>query len=504
MINTYDLLEMEQLVSEREKAKCETDLNFFLKKAWHCIEPAIDYTTNWHIDAICEHLQAVTDGEIKRLLINMPPRNLKSVTATVMYPCWTWINNPYKRFISVSYSDSLSKRHNMDRRHIIQSPWYQNNWQDNFILKDDMNTQRKFGNDHEGFMMSTSINGTLTGDGGDIIILDDPHNPKKAESDAERQQALDFFTQTLPSRLNDKKSGAIIVIMQRLHEEDISGHILSKDLGYTHLNLPAVAEEKTIITFPKTGREVVREVGDVLNPAREDKEELEQLKKDMGSYAFSGQYQQTPTPSGGGMAKKWWWRYWKPKGVSLPPVRVKNEDGKYIEIEAIEIPEKFDDMMQSWDMAFKAKKDNDFVGCGIWKKKGADKFLVDLLKERLDFTQSVAAVRNMKKKYPNIRKIVIEDKANGPAVITTLKHEITGIIPYNPGSDSKEARAAACTPQIEAGNVYLPHPALYEWVDEYIDIWAKFPLVKHDEEVDITSQALNYWESKPLPAWMQT
>lgn len=493
MINEKELLFMEEIIKEKERIKCEGNLNFFLRKAWHCIEPAIDYTANWHIDAICEHLQAVTDGEIKRLLINMPPRNLKSVTATVMYPCWTWLNNPYKRFISVSYSDALSKRHNMDRRHIIKSNWYQSNWKDKFVLKDDLDTQRKFGNDKEGFMMSTSINGTLTGDGGDIIILDDPHNPKMAESDAERQQALDFFTQTLPSRLNDKKNGAIIVIMQRLHEEDISGHILNKDLGYTHLNLPAIAEQKTIITFPKSKKEIVREVGDVLNPKREDKEELDQLQKEMGSYAFSGQYQQSPTPSGGGMAKKWWWRYWKPKGVKLPPIRIKNSEGKYIEIEAIDIPANFDEMLQSWDMAFKANKDNDFVSCGVWGKKNADKFLIDLLLERLDFTQSVEAVRAMAKKHPKAYRKLIEDKANGPAVITTLQHEISGIIPYNPGSDSKEARAAACTPQIESGNVYLPHPALYSWVDEFIENWAKFPLVKHDEQVDITSQAFNYW-----------
>lgn len=502
MIETADLVMMEKLIEEKEKLKCEDNLHFFLKKAWHCIEPAIEYKPNWHIDAICEHLQAVTDGQIKRLLINMPPRNLKSITATVMYPCWTWTKDPYKRFISLSYADGLSKRHNMDRRHIIKSPWYQNNWSDKFYLKEDLDTQRRFGNDKEGFMMSTSIGGQLTGDGGDIIILDDPHNPKKAESDAERQQALDFFTQTLPSRLNDKKNGAIIVIMQRLHEEDISGYILSKELGYTHLCLPSIAEEKTIISFPISGKEVVREVGDILNPTREDKEELDQLQKDMGSYAFAGQYQQNPTPTGGGMAKKWWWRYWKPKGVKLPPVRIKNQDGNYIEIEAVDLPESFDETLQSWDMAFKAKKDSDFVGCGIWSKKGADRFLIDLLIKRLDFTESVAAVRDMSNKHPNAKRKLIEDKANGPAVITTLKHEISGIIPYNPGSDSKEARAYACTPSIEAGNVYLPHPLLYEWVENYIEQWAKFPLVKHDEEIDVTSQALNYWESKPLPAWL--
>jgi predicted phage terminase large subunit-like protein len=217
----------------------------------------------------------------------------------------------------------------------------------------------------------------------------------------------------------------------------------------------------------------------------------------MGSYAFSGQYQQTPTPSGGGMFKKWWWRYWKPKGIDLPPVRVKNEKGDYVEIEAVEIPESFDEVAQSWDMAFKSNKDNDFVGGSIWGKRDADRYLLDFAKKRAEFTESLTMIRSLTTKYPNARRKLIEDKANGPAVISTLKHEISGLIPYNPGADSKEARAFAVTPQVESGNVYLPHPALYEWVDEYIEVCAKFPKVAHDEEVDVMSQMLNYWSNAP-------
>ena len=408
-------------LKKKAKIKAEDSLHNYIKQSWQVIEPSTEFIDNWHIEAIAEHLEAVKLGQIKRLLINVPPRNMKSITATVMFPTWVWAKDPYKRFISASYSDSLARKHNMDRRTIIMSPWYQENWKGSFSIRDDMNTQNKIGNDKQGFMYSVGIGGTLTGEGSDIIILDDPHNPKKAESDAERQQALDFFQMTLPSRLNDKKNGVIIVIMQRLHEEDISGHILANDLGYEHLNLPAIAEKKQTVIFPITNKIITREIGDILNPKREDKKELEQLQKDMGSYAFSGQYQQNPTPTGGGMFKKWWWRYWKPKGIKLPPVRVKNQDNEYIEIEAIDIPDSFVDMMQSWDMSFKNNKDNDFVGCGIWRKKQADYFLTDLLIERLEFTETLEAVRNMKKKYPEIRKILVEDKANGPAIISSLK-----------------------------------------------------------------------------------
>lgn len=497
MINISDseLTEYERYVEELEKSKCEKNLHFFLKKAWSVIEPAAPFEDNWHIGAICEYLTAVQQGQIKRLLINMPPRNLKSVTATVMFPCWYWILNPYKRFISVSYSDSLSRKHNMDRRTIITSPWYQKNWSEVFSLKDDENRQNKFGNDKQGFMYSTSTGGTLTGEGADVIIVDDPHNPKNAESDAERQSAIDFFKMTLPSRLNDKRNGVIITIMQRLHEEDISGYILSNDLGYTHLCLPAEAEEKLTIQLPISNKTITREAGDVLNPKREPKEVLEQLKKDMGSYAYSGQYQQNPVPSGGGMFKKWWWRYWKPKGMDLPPVRVKNEKGEYISIEAIDLPECFDEESQSWDMSFKNNKDNDFVAGGVWGKKDADRFMLDLVLERMEFTEALQSVRNLTAKYPNTERKLVEDKANGPAIISMLKHEISGLIPYNPGQDSKEARAFAVTPLVEAGNVYLPHPQIAPWVDDMINTCAKFPKVAHDDVVDQMSQILNHWSN---------
>ena len=495
-LSTKELIEYEKMVEELEKDKCEKDLHFFLKKAWHVIEPAVKYEDNWHVGAICEHLEAVKQGQIKRLLINMPPRNLKSVTATVMFPCWYWLNDPYKRFISCSYSDSLSRKHNMDRRTIIQSPWYQKNWADKFEIKEDENRQNKFSNDKQGFMFSTSTGGTLTGEGADIIIVDDPHNPKNAESDAERNSALDFFKMTLPSRLNDKRNGVIIVIMQRLHEEDISGYILSKDLGYTHLCLPAEAEEKMVIHFPISNKEIIREPGDVLNPKREPKDVLEQLKKDMGSYAYSGQYQQNPVPTGGGVFKKWWWRYWKPKGIKLPPVRVKGENGEYILIEAEDLPDDMEETAQSWDLTFKNNKDNDYVAGEVWGRKGANRYMIDLVKDRLEFTETLDAIRKLTKQYPQAKRKLVEDKANGPAVMSMLKSELGGLIPINPGSDSKESRAFAITPIVESGNVYLPHPLLKTWVDDFIEDCAKFPKVAHDDTIDAMTQMLNYWSKK--------
>lgn len=475
-------------LDEVERELCCKNLHDYIKKAWNVIEPGIDYIDNWHIQAICEYLEAVSLGQITRLLINMPPRYMKSISVTVGWPTWVWITNPYKRFISLSYSAMLSKKHNINRRDIIKSPWYQRNWGDSFTLKSDMDTQMKFENDKMGFMYATSVGGTLTGEGGDYIIVDDPHNPQQAQSDAERETALEFFRTTLPTRLNDKKKGAIVVVMQRLHEDDISGHCL-KEGGYTHLCLPGIAEERQIITFPVSLRQIVREEGDPLWPEREDIKELAAMKKVLGSYGFSGQYQQSPSPSEGGTFKKWWWRYWKPKGSNFPPVTVKDASGNTYNIDAIELPDKLDRKLQSWDLAFKKKEDTDFISGQAWGNCGASIFMLDRVSDRWSFTETLKAIEAFSKKHADIILKLIEDKANGPAVIDMLHHIIGGIVPVEP-EGSKEARAEAVTPIVESGNVYLPHPMLYDWVNDVIDQCAKFPKVTHDDDVDAMSQAL--------------
>jgi predicted phage terminase large subunit-like protein len=480
------------LLRDREKREqlqeCEDSLHPYIKRAWDIIEPGIDYIDNWHIEAICEYLEAVSLGQINRLLINMPPRYMKSIAVTVGWPTWIWIKNPYKRFISLSYSAMLSKKHNMNRRDIIKSPWYQDNWGDRYSLKSDMDTQMKFENDKMGFMFATSIGGTLTGEGGDYIIVDDPHNPTQAQSDTERESAVEFFRTTLPTRLNDKKKGAIVVVMQRLHEEDVSGHCL-KEGGYTHLCLPGIAEKREVIHFPISLNEIVREDGDILWPEREDKKELDNMKRTLGSYGFSGQYQQSPSPTEGGTFKKWWWRYWKPKGSNFPPVSVKDSKGNTYNIEAIELPDKFDRKLQSWDLTFKNKEENDYVAGQAWANKGASIFLLDRVSDRWSFTETLKAIETFTTKHPDIILKLIEDKANGPAIIDMLHHKIGGIVPIEP-EGSKTARAEAVTPIIEAGNVYLPHPMLYVWVNDIIDQCAKFPKVSHDDDVDCLSQAL--------------
>lgn len=445
----------------------ERALSEYIKQAWPIIEPGIDYMHNWHIDAISEHLEAVTKGQIQRLVINVPPRYMKSIAVTVDWPTWTWIDNPYKRFISLSYSATLSKKHNLNRRDIIQSNWYQSQWGDKFRLKDDKNTQMNFENDKMGFMFATSIGGTLTGEGGDYIIVDDPHNPLQAQSKAERETAIEFFRTTLPTRLNDKKKGAIIVVMQRLHELDITGHVLKNEEGWEHLCLPGIAEKRMVVRMPISLKEIIREPGDILWPDREDKKEIERMKRSLGSYAFAGQYQQTPSPEEGNILNRSWWKYYH----VLPA-------------------EPFDEIIQSWDCSFKDKNSSDYVVGQVWGRIGARFYLLDQIRARMGVGATMQAIRNMTAKWPQTIAKYIEDKANGTAVIELLTREISGLIPVEP-EGGKIVRAHAVSYLPEAGNVYLPAPEIAPWINDFVEEAASFPNGENDDQVDACTQALN-------------
>lgn len=458
----------------REKA--ERSLSEFIRQAWHVIEPGTDYVENWHIDLISEHLQAVSDGECRRLIINIPPRHMKSIEVTVCYPVWTWTSRPEKRFIKVSYSDSLSRKHNILSREIVRSPWYQRNWRDVFQLKYDVNRQNEFENDKRGLMRSTSVGGALTGEGADVIIIDDPQNPLMANSETERQNSIDFFKNTLQTRLNDPKTGAFIIIMQRLHEADLTGYILAEDLGYTHLCLPAEAPERTVIVFPKSGRELIREEGDILNPQRFDRGVLDGLKKSMGSLQYAGQFQQVPAPAEGVIFKREWLNSFYSDGAA---------------------PQTHD--IQSWDMAFTKSEGSAKVAGFIMGRKGADIYIKDLVNDKMSFVESVAAVRTLTGKWPRARAKVVENKANGPAIVDLLKKEIAGMVEFNPRG-SKEERAISVTPYFEAGNIHFPDPKTHPWVHDLIQDLLMFPKGTYKDTTDALVQGILYLMDKPMVA----
>jgi predicted phage terminase large subunit-like protein len=460
------------LKSELQKEKAERHLPEFIRQAWPVIEPGTQYIDSWHIHLIGEYLQAVNEGEIRRLIINIPPRYMKSIEATVCYPVWTWTKAPEKRFIKVSYSDNLSRKHNVLSRDIITSQWYQENWGDRFTLKDDVNRQNEFKNNHQGMMFSTSVGGSLTGEGGDVIIIDDPQNPLMANSEAERDAVIAFFKNTLQTRLNDPKKGAIIIIMQRLHENDLTGYIIEEQIGYEHICLPAEAEEKTVVHFPISGKEIVREKGDILNSERFDKDTLKKLKKSMGSAQYAGQFQQTPAPAEGIIFKREW------LGNFFKTAPYQNM------------------LIQSWDMAFTKSEGSAKVAGFIVGRHGSNIYIHDLTNEKMTFTESVAAVRTLTGKWPKARAKVIENKANGPAIVDLLKKEIPGMVEFNP-KGSKEERAISVTPYFEAGNIWFPDPGTHPWVHDLINDLLIFPKGTYKDTVDALVQAILYLMDKP-------
>lgn len=461
-LSSLSQVTLDQIVTEKAKRS----LSEYIKCTWPIIEPATEYKHNWHIDAISEHLEAVTLGQIKRLLINMPPRYMKSICVSVMWPTWEWIKFPSTRWLFASYAASLSTKHSLDRRTIIQSPWYQQRFGNIYTLSDDQNIKTEYNNNKRGYMFATSTGGTATGKGGDRIVVDDPLNPKEAGSDALRNMANTFFDQTLTTRLDDKKKGAIVIVMQRLHEKDLSGHVLDQG-GYVHLNLPAEASKKTMIHFPISGKTMEREQGHIIWEAREGKEELEQQKRALGSYGYAGQYQQDPSPADGGLLKRTWWKYYD----EMPPLHT------------------FDTILISVDCSFKDLESSDFVVMQVWGRIGAKKYLLDQARKKMTFPETVKRLKALVAKWPQARAKLIEDKANGSAVIQTVKDTIDGIIPVEP-QGGKIARAQAVSYTIEAGDVYLPSKEIAIWVDDFVEECAKFPKGANDDQVDAMTQAL--------------
>jgi predicted phage terminase large subunit-like protein len=473
------------MLTAKEKIEAERQrrsLKLFVRGAWMVVEPATPFISNWHIDAICDHLEAVTRGDIRKLLVNVPPRHMKSLTVSVFWPAWEWIQSPHTRWLFSSYSQSLATDHSVLCRRVIQSEWYQERWGHLFKLVDDENQKTSFENDRTGRRIATSVGGTATGKGGDRIVYDDPHNAKTIESDTEREAVIEWYDGTMGSRKNDPKKSVEVLIMQRLHEDDLTGHVLKQQGDWEHLCLPAEYEPGRCSV--STGWTDPREKkGELLWPEREGKSELEGHQKRMGSYKYAGQYQQNPVPSEGGILKKAWWNYYTPG--RLPA---------------------FDEVLQSWDLTFKDTSGSDFVVGQVWGRDVANKYLIKQFRAHADFVETVRAIKAMtlwvEEHFPAFKAHakLVEDAANGPAVMSALKRRVPGLIPVA-AEVSKEARAHAVSPEIEAGNVFVPGAERSDgltydddetplWVQEFIEECAGFPKGSNDDQVDAATQAL--------------
>jgi predicted phage terminase large subunit-like protein len=475
----------------------QRSLSYFAKQAWHVVEPSTEYTHGWHIDAICEHLEAVSSGQIRNLIINIPPRHAKSLLISVFWPVWTWTIKPEIRWLFASYADSLAVRDSLKCRRIILSPWYQAQWGEVFQLTGDQNAKTRFENSKTGYRVATGVGGVSTGEGGDIVAVDDPIKSFDASSLAARESVIEWWDLAMSTRLNNPKTSAKVVVMQRLHENDLTGHLLEKMQAdgehYEHLCLP-VEYEKTQRVTCLGWRDPRTEPNELLWPERFDRKAVDALKRALGSYGTAGQLQQHPSPAEGGLLKRMWWRFWIGKDTSPAPVTTRLADGTIYEHPQVTLPDTFDDMIQSWDMTFKDTKGSDFVAGGVWGQEGANCYMLDLTHKRMDITATIQAVKDLSVKWPETYAKIVEDKANGPAVIGMLQGQISGLIAYDPKA-GKAGRVNAVSPQIESGNVYLPHPTIAPWVYEMIDECAAFPNGAHDDMVDQMTQALLRWQN---------
>ncbi len=455
------------------------DLGAFVRNAWPNFGVG-KLTWNWHLDLICEYLYLALRRQIKRLIINVPPRTTKSTLVSICFPAWCWATDLALRFIVAAHSIDLSTEFAVHRRNLLSGAWFQRMWPNVVIFAPDQNRKEQYQNLAHGMMLATSITGGgVHGKGADFLLIDDPIAPNSAYSDVEREAVNRDFDSTFRSRLNDPEQGVIIIVMQRLHEDDLTGHVLATEPGrWTLLRLPMIAEEYERIVFPISGRVVERHPGDLLHPARFSREWCEREQAGIGSYAWAGQYQQAPSPAQGGIIKKNWWRFYVCPGNAKP-------EG------CVVLPDRFDEIAMAWDLSFKNTSTSDFVCGGVWGRLGSMKYLLDIFWERADFVETKKAVRNFAEKWPRAYAKWVESAANGPAIVAELQTEISGLIAVPP-IGSKEARLHAAAPDVEAGNVVLPHPSIAAWSRKFIDECAAACCGgKHDDAADMLALAVD-------------
>ena len=418
-----------------------------------------------HLELVCRELQKIADGKLKRLMIFMPPQHGKSMTVSETFPSYFLGHNPKKRVICVSYGETLAKQFGgFNKNKLVEfgKELFNVDVSQSQSSKTDWNLSNNIGG-----MLSVGIGGGITGKGADLMIIDDPvKNSEEASSKVMRDKVWGEWQHTISTRVHS--DAAIIVIMTRWHEDDLCGRLLNPENGHVDdwevLSLPAIAEANDLLERP---------VGAPLWDAENgfSLEDLLQKKQAVGSQAWASLYQQRPSPESGNILKREWWKFYK-----IPPAG-------------------FDEIIQSWDLAFKGGDNNDYVCGQVWGRISANKYLLDQFRAKIDFPTTLQAIRSLSAKWSLAKCKLIEDKANGPAVIATLKNEISGIIAINP-EGGKIVRAQAVSPGIEAGNVYLPDPSICPWMHDFIEECSSFPNCAHDDQVDAMTQALNRFDNQ--------
>ncbi len=466
------------------------DFKSFVIKVFNEVSGNSTYSDNWHIDVICQELMDTYEGKHNKIIINVPPRHMKSIICSIAFPAFILGHNPKETIICVSYADSLAEKLALDCRNVIESAWYRAIFPHTVLSK-----SKKGIGDFEttkgGGRFSTSVGGSLTGRGGNIIIIDDPMSPKDANSDTIREKTNDWYSNTLISRLNDKNAGKIIVIMQRTHELDFTGHLLDIDPSFHHITMPAIAEQEerwTIRNHIGKEKTISRKVGEALHSARESLEKLKEIQNIMGGYYFAGQYQQNPVSRGGNIIKEAWFQYY-----NLADIEKMIKERK---IFAFRIG-------QSWDVAAKAGVDNDYSVCITYLalEKGLI-LILDVYRDKLEFPDLYRKIfekmREAQAKYSYLdrpfRKLIIEETSAGIGLIQSLKRDLlpyyakSVLQPFKPEAD-KATRLKNISQIIERGFCQFPDDNPPWWKDFKKEL-ITFPNGKHDDQCDALSQLL--------------
>lgn len=484
-----------------DRAECEESLYEFLKAAWKYIDPA-PWKDGWHIGAISEHLQAVVEGQIRHLIINMPPRHCKSLLLSVAFPAWVWaqpINGPTSGpgvpFLYASYADKLSLRDSVKCRRLIESDWYSQRWGNRFKLVSDQNTKSRFQNDKGGERLITSIGAGVTGEGGNIICIDDPNAANEIESEATTETTISWWTTAMPSRANDPDTCAWIIIQQRLAENDLTGHILEHETGWTHLCLPGRYEPERSFHTSIGWKDPRIEPGELLWPERFSEETLKRLEVTMGPFTFAGQIMQRPEPKGGGIIQRSWWKLWE--ADSFPPM---------------------DFIIACLDTAYTEDTANDPSGMMVWgifsgDVKAQTTQIVGqngvIIRPDLTYSEFAPSVMMMwawdqhLQLHELVEKVaqtcikmkvdllIIENKASGISVAQEIRRlysrEKFGVKLFDPKSQDKMARLYSVQHLFAEGIIHAPDRP---WVERVISQVGAFPKGRNDEYVDLTSMGL--------------
>lgn len=464
-------------IAEAERIRCGQSFAYFVKRAWPHIIPD-KLVWNWHMDAICDHMQALGTGGIpsNRLLINVPPGASKSTLVGIMYSAWLWGpgGQPWHRYIGVAHEQGLAVRDNRLTRELVTSAWYQRLWP--IAFKSDQNEKLYFENEHRGFRQANSISG-ITGRRGHTIGIDDPHTPEKAHSQTDREKVLRIMSETIPLRLNNPETSAIVIVMQRLHERDVSGYVLAEGLGYEHLCIPMEYEPGRNAPTCIGWADPRSEPGELMFPLRFTQAVIDRDKKALGAYGWAGQMQQKPSPAGGGILKDEWWQYWRTAPPSI----------EYRTIYA--------------DTAQKTKEQNDYSVFECWgKSRMGQAVLLDMIRGKWESPELLVQARAFWGKHKAIegqgtlRAMKVEDKASGTGLIQTLKREGVPVIGIPRGID-KTTRCMDIAPLVQSGNALLPGDA--PWLSDFLAEATAFPNGAHDDMLDPMMDALSDMLQKP-------